>query len=65
MASVEWISKRERMPGEADADAYGCVLIFDRLNGVRITGWRNVQELSREAVTHWAKLPEGPGRTTR
>ena len=55
-----WIPKRDRMPTAADADPYGCVLIWDRLNGAKITGWRNTQELSREAVTHWARLPEGP-----
>ena len=60
--SIEWINKYDRMPGEDDADAYGCVMIWDRLNGARITGWRNAQELGREAVTHWAVLPEGPGR---
>jgi hypothetical protein len=48
------------MPTAADADAYGCVLIWDRLNGVKITGWQNVQELGRENVTHWARIPAGP-----
>lgn len=60
--AVEWVDKNERMPVEMDADAYGCVLIWDRLNGARVTGWRNTQELGREAVTHWARLPEGPGK---
>ena len=50
------------MPGPEDADAYGCVLIYDRLNGVKVTGWRNEQELRREAVTHWAPMPEGPAK---
>lgn len=60
LIEIMWIPKKDRMPTEADADPYGCVLIWDRLNGAKITGWRNTQELSREAVTHWARLPEGP-----
>lgn len=60
LIEIMWIPKKDRMPTEADADPYGCVMIWDRLNGAKITGWRNTQELSREAVTHWARLPEGP-----
>lgn len=56
----QWINKRRLMPTAADADAYGCVLIWDRLNGVKITGWQNAQELGRENVTHWARIPAGP-----
>lgn len=57
-----WVDKRQRMPGQDDADPYGCIMIWDRLNGAKITGWRNTQELNREAVTHWAALPAGPGK---
>ena len=57
---INWVDKRVRMPWESDADAYGCVLIWDRLNGVKVTGWKNIHELNREAVTHWARMPEGP-----
>ena len=61
-AGIDWVAKGQRMPGPEDADAYGCVLIYDRLNGVKVTGWRNEQELRREAVTHWAPMPEGPAK---
>lgn len=57
---INWISIRERLPRVEDADEYGCVLIWDRLNGVKITGWRNDYELSRAPVTHWATPPKGP-----
>jgi hypothetical protein len=57
---VEWIPKGERMPTEADGDPWGCVLIYDRLNGVKITGLRNVLEIGRSMVTHWARIPRGP-----
>lgn len=60
LSELMWIPKKDRMPTEADADPYGCVMIWDRLNGAKITGWRNTQELGREAVTHWSRLPEGP-----
>ena len=60
---VEWINKTERMPTEADCDLWGCVLIYDRLNGVKVTGYRNAGELGRSGVTHWARMPLGPGET--
>lgn len=56
----DWIDKRKLMPTEADADPWGCIMIWDRLNGCKITGWKNAQELGRANVTHWARLPGGP-----
>jgi hypothetical protein len=35
-------------------------MIWDRLNGAMVTGWRNAQQLNRAAVTHWARIPDGP-----
>ena len=58
----EWIDKTVRMPTAEDADPWGCVLIYDRYNGCQITGWRNTQALSRQYVTHWARMPLGPRR---
>lgn len=60
--TLEWIDKRERMPGAEDADVYGCVLIFDVNNGIMVSGWKNRQQLERGPVTHWARMPEGPAR---
>ena len=57
---LEWVDKRERLPGAEDADVYGCVMIWDTNNGVMLAGWRNEQQLSRPYVTHWARTPEGP-----
>lgn len=57
---VEWVNMQDRPPRREDADEYGCVMIWDELNGVMITGWRNEQMLYREPVTHWARTPEGP-----
>lgn len=57
---IDWIDKSVRMPTEADSDPWGCVMIYDKLNGVKITGWRNAGELNRSVVTHWARIPHGP-----
>lgn len=58
--TAEWIDKYERMPVESDCDPWGCVLIYDQLNGVMVTGFRNRQQLNRQGVTHWARIPVGP-----
>lgn len=58
--TVNWIDKTVRMPTVADADLWGCIMIWDTLNGARVTGYRNAQELNRSVVTHWARLPDGP-----
>lgn len=57
---VCWVDKRDRMPAKADCDAWGCVLIYDRYNGVMVTGYLNRQQLDRHGVTHWARIPAGP-----
>lgn len=57
---VIWIDKTERMPTADDADEYGCVLIYDTLNGIMISGYKNTQNISRWPVTHWARMPEAP-----
>lgn len=57
----EWVRIADRKPRHEDADAWGCVLIWDRYNGVRVTGYRNHQMLDAEYVTHWARIPDGPG----
>ena len=35
---VRWVAKTERMPEAGDADAQGCVLIWDENNGVMVAG---------------------------
>lgn len=57
---LDWVDKNTRMPTAEDADYWGCVMIWDQLNGAMITGWRNAQQLNRAGVTHWARIPEGP-----
>ena len=57
---IRWISKAERMPTAEDADAQGCVLVWDTNNGVMITGIHNPYGIGRGPVTHWATPPEGP-----
>lgn len=61
MPGVRWVDKRERMPTREDADAQGCVLVWDINNGVMITGVNNHYGVGRSPVTHWATPPEGPG----
>ena len=41
MRAIRWIPKSVRMPTAEDADAQGCVLIWDTNNGVMLTGYRN------------------------
>ena len=43
--ATEWIPTAERMPQQADADPWGCVMIWDHYNGCMITGWQNRQRL--------------------
>ena len=33
---VKWVPKTERMPEAGDADAQGCVLVWDENNGVML-----------------------------
>lgn len=59
---LEWHDLATCRPTESDADLYGCVMVYDQNNGLRITGWQNSQELNRGPVTHWAHTPDGPGK---
>lgn len=63
--ATDWIPTAERMPEQADADPWGCVMIWDHYNGCMITGWQNHQRLEAEWVTHWARIPRGPEREER
>lgn len=56
----QWIDKHDRLPKKEDADAQGCVLVWDALNGVKVAGYQNTQQLGRQYVTHWRTPPEGP-----
>lgn len=58
--TIQWIDKTERMPEAEDADAQGCVLVWDKNNGAMVAGYRNPLGLGRSSVTHWARLPERP-----
>lgn len=54
----QWISKDDRVPTEADADAQGCVLVWHLYNGVMITGWHRLPESL--FFTHWMPPPAPP-----
>lgn len=45
-----WIDKETHPPSGADADEYGCVLVWHAFQGNMITGWRNA--LSNRFITH-------------
>ena len=47
----DWISVDERMPTEADADEFNCVIVWHVYNGVMITGWHNVAY--NRFISHW------------
>ncbi len=51
----EWISVKERLPTEADADALHCVIAYHPYRGAIVTGWHEVCANSR--YTHWVPLP--------
>ncbi len=53
-----WISWKTRLPTEADADIFGCVLVWDCRAGNRITGWH--QLTSNGGITTWQRLPDPP-----
>ena len=57
---IQWIDKNVQKPTEADADPWGCILLWDRHNGVKVCSWSNVQEINRDPVTHWMPAPSGP-----
>lgn len=59
-AEVDWIDKTTRGPTAEDADSWGHILVWDVLNGHKITGYNNRVELARENVTHFARTPRGP-----
>lgn len=60
---LEWYDKKERPPGETDADGQGCVIAWHELNGVQITGWRRV--LENGFITHWFPTPLPPEENKR
>lgn len=54
----KWILRGTRLPTAADADACGCVLVWDCHEGNRITGWH--QPASDGGITAWQRLPGPP-----
>lgn len=56
-----WIPKSEKMPNIFDADAQGCVLALDMMEGARIIGYNN-PTIHTERIVGWQRLPKGPGR---
>ena len=55
---IEWIKTSERMPTQADADVYNCVLAWHEYGGVMVMGWHRVAE--NRFVVAWAPTPQGP-----
>lgn len=60
-----WINRIMRMPTADDADPWGDVIIWDALNGLKLTQYDNRAELERPNVTHFARTPPGPMREVR
>jgi hypothetical protein len=57
-ANGRWIETSERMPTKDDADIHNCVLVHDRHDGHRITGWHQAER--DHAITMWQGLPDAP-----
>lgn len=53
-----WISREERLPTAADADAWRCILAWHVYQGPMLTGVNNFRR--NEYLTHWKPAPEGP-----
>lgn len=56
----DWISKADRPPTRADADAQGCVLAWHIYNGVVICHVENDAIMRGDHITHWRPMPQGP-----
>lgn len=54
----DWIDRDDRLPTEADADEFNCVIVWHVFNGVMITGWHNVVQNS--FISHWTYTPPRP-----
>ena len=54
----DWIPREERLPTEADADAFNCVIVYHVFNGVMITGWHRVAD--NRFISHWTHTPPDP-----
>lgn len=57
---VEWIDKRDRLPTAEDASRAGEVLVWHRKLGT-LAAWWGIVAVSRY-ITHWTRLPGGPGK---
>ena len=57
-----WTPKSMRLPGMADADAQGCVMIWNDVSDAAfVTAVDNVRNYGTR-ISHWMKLPEGPAK---
>lgn len=53
-----WIPIEERMPGSADANVLGVVIVKDKHGDVRLRGWH--QTNTESLITHWMPTPDAP-----
>lgn len=53
-----WINAESRPPTAADADEWGCVLVWHIYQGPMITSWRQVEKNC--FMTHWQHTPIPP-----
>lgn len=54
----DWICIRDRPPTEADADFYGCILVWHIWQGVMLIGWHRINE--NRFYSHWMSPPGPP-----
>ena len=57
---VEWIDRRERLPGEEDADKYGCILAFNVHVGMHMSNPENYIRYGGVCEPFWARTPREP-----
>lgn len=55
----EWILSAARQPTEADADEYGCVVVWHIYQGVMVLGWHQITE-ENPYLPYWMPAPGKP-----
>lgn len=53
-----WMDAAAKPPGEADADEFGCVVVWHLYNGCMVAGWKQARD--NPFMTHWQPCPSPP-----
>lgn len=53
-----WIDAAKRQPCAADADENGCVMVYHKWDGYKVTGWRQFEW--DKYIERWQRTPPPP-----